>query len=146
MAVVLPEFLLTLAEDPSQARLGGTDGPDLTRYIAVCAGLLLAVAALAWGFRKWVAKAVAARAAQRSLAVIDVLPLAGKQKLAVVRCYDRTFLLGLGEREVGLVAELDAVLEPRKAAAASSADDHGFAQVLAKVRGAATAGSRGFVA
>jgi hypothetical protein len=28
----------------------------------------------------------------------------------VVRCYDRTFALGLGEKDVTLVAELDAVI------------------------------------
>ena len=75
--------------------LGGTSGPDLTRYFLVCGGLLLLAALLGFGFRRVVGRTLSARAAQRSLQVIDVLPLGGKQKLAVVRCYDRSFLLGL---------------------------------------------------
>ena len=39
--------------------------------------------------------------------MVDILPLGGKRQLAVVRCYDRTFALGLGEKDVSLVAELD---------------------------------------
>src|SRR5687768_8559201 len=81
-------------------RLGGTSGPDLTRYLAVCAGLLVLVAALAYGFRRLIGRALTVRASQRSLQVVDLLPLGGKQRLAVVRCYDRTFLIGLGEKEL----------------------------------------------
>ena len=46
---------------------------------------------------------------ERSLSVLDVLPLGGKRRLAVVRCYDRTFVLGLGDREISAIAELDPV-------------------------------------
>lgn len=111
----------------------GTDagGPDLTRYFAVCAILVLAILGLAYGFRRLIAGAVRAKAAGRSLQVLDVLPLGNKQRLAVVRCYDRTFALGLGEREVSLVAELDPVHgELRPAAPASTADAHDFARAL----------------
>jgi flagellar biogenesis protein FliO len=83
-------------------------GPDLTRYLAVCAGTITALGILAWVFRRFVARHVRARAARRSLQVLDVLPLSGKQKLVVVRCYDRSFLLGVGDREVRGIAELDA--------------------------------------
>jgi flagellar biogenesis protein FliO len=117
---------VTLAE----TQLGGSRGPDMTRYLIVCAVLLVAVAALGLGFRKLISRTVAARAAQRSLAVVDVLPMGGKRKLAVVRCYDRTFLLGLGEREIALISELDAALE----SAPTPADTHAFADVLARVR------------
>jgi flagellar biogenesis protein FliO len=41
------------------------------------------------------------------LAVVDVLPLGKRQRAVVVRCYDRNFLIGLGEKEVSLLAELD---------------------------------------
>jgi flagellar biogenesis protein FliO len=88
--------------------LGPRDGPDLTRYLLVCGGLLATIVLLAWGFRRLLADKLRARAAQRSLALIDVLPLGGKRQLGVVRCYDRTFVLGLGEKEVRLIAELDA--------------------------------------
>jgi len=86
-------------------------GPDLTRYFLVCGLLIAGLLAIAWVFRRFVAGHLRVRAAKRSLQVLDVLPLAGKQKLVVVRCYDRSFLLGLGEKEVRSIAELD--LEPR---------------------------------
>jgi len=64
--------------------------------------------------RKLMARTVRKRASKRSLQVMDVLPLGGKQRLAVVRCYDRSFLLGIGDKEVRAIAELDAeeVLAP----------------------------------
>lgn len=87
-------------------------GPDLTRYFLVCALTILALLAALWLFRRFVAERLKARAAKRSMRVLDVLPLSGKQKLVVVRCYDRSFLLGLGEKEVRMLAELDAETEP----------------------------------
>jgi len=94
-------------------------GPDLSNYLLVCAGLLAFVLALAWFFRRFVAESVRRRAAKRSLQVIDVLPLGGKQKLMVVRCYDRNFLLGAGDKEIRSIAELDpeAVAAPVASAA-----------------------------
>jgi flagellar biogenesis protein FliO len=112
------------------AVLGGTDGPDLTRYLLVSSALLLGVAVLAFGFRRFVGKSLVAKAAKRSLQVMDVLPLGSRQRLAVVRCYDRTFLLGLGERELALVAELDAVIAPERQALPSAADRSAFARLL----------------
>ena len=116
------------------ADLGGTQGPDLTRYLLVCVGLLVLVGLLAYGFRRLIGRAVQTRAAQRSLQVMDVLPLGGKQRIAVVRCYDRTFLIGVGEKEVSSIAELDAVIAPQREAAATRADLHSFSRVLEKLR------------
>jgi flagellar biogenesis protein FliO len=63
------------------------------------------------------------------------LPLGGKQRLAVVRCYDRTFALGLGEKEVSLVAEIDPVhAAAKKPAEPGPADKHAFLQALSKAR------------
>ena len=84
------------------------DGPDLTRYLLICSGLIVAIAVLGWGFRRFLGGTLATRAARRSLRIVDSLPMGGRRRLAVVRCYDRTFLLGVGDREVNLVAELDA--------------------------------------
>lgn len=106
------------------------DGPDLTRYLLVCGGLLALVAGLAWAVRRLLAGQLRARAARRSLQVLDVLPLGGKQRLAVVRCYDRTFLLGLGEKEVGLVSELDPVVTPPAGGGATSVEARSFADLL----------------
>jgi flagellar biogenesis protein FliO len=110
----------------------GADGPDLTRYICVCAALLVAITALAYGFRRLVGGTLRAKAARRSLEVLDMLPLGGKHKLAVVRCYDRAFVLGIGEKELALVAELDPVHAER--APAAPALEKAFAGVLRKAR------------
>jgi flagellar biosynthetic protein FliO len=108
-------------------------GPDLTRYLLVCGGCIAALLALAWAFRRYVASHLARRAKLRSLQVVDVLPLGGKQKLVVVRCYERSFLLGLGEKEVRAIAELDGM--PARpgasgAAAGEAAARASFAEAL----------------
>lgn len=122
-------LLLEVAEPSS--RLGAPAGPDLTRYFGVLIVLVLAVVGLALGFKKLFARTLQARAAQRHLAIVDLLPLGGKQRLAIVRCYDRTFALGLGDKEVALVAEIDPVnVVSREAAAPTRADRAGFAQLL----------------
>lgn len=89
-------------------------GPDLTRYFVVCGVLLGAITLLAWGFKKLIAGNLSARAAKRNLQILDVLPMGGKQKLAVVRCYDRTFLIGLGDKEISPISELDGVITEEK--------------------------------
>jgi flagellar biogenesis protein FliO len=113
----------------------GAGGPDLTRYLMVCGMLLLAIFGLAWGFKRLVGGALRTRAAARSLQMLDVMPLGGKQRVAVVRCYDRVFALGLGEKEVSLIAEIDRVnaegqapAEPRKA------DKLAFLEALGRAR------------
>jgi flagellar protein FliO/FliZ len=97
---------------------GQATGPDLTRYLVVCALSIAALLVLSWLFRRAVGGRLKARAAKRSLQVLDVLPLSGKQKLVVVRCYDRSFLLGTGEKEVRVLAELDAEPLPQAASEA----------------------------
>ena len=93
------------------ARLGSS-GVDLGRYLLVVGALLAALVGAGLLLRKVVSGGLKVRAAKRSLAVVDMLPLGGKRHLAVVRCYDRTFALGLADKSVSLVAELDAVLTP----------------------------------
>lgn len=95
------------AADSAQAPLTVGHPPNLTWLMTVVVVMVLVIGAIAWGFRKVVAGSLKARASQRDLAVLDVLPLGGKRQLAVVRCFDRTFALGLGEKDVSLVAELD---------------------------------------
>ena len=119
----------------------GTEGPDMTRYALVCGGLVLLVVALGIGFRKLASKALGARAAKRSLAVLDVLPLGGKQRLVVVRCYDRTFALGVGEKEVSLVTELDPVIAPARESLQVAAEHKAFAATLAALEQAPAPGT-----
>lgn len=95
-----------------ESTFGGSDGPDLNRYLMVVGLLIGTLLALAWGFRRLVGGSLKSRASKRSLRVVEVLPLGGRRQLAVVRCYDRTFALGVGEKEVALVAELDPVEAP----------------------------------
>jgi flagellar biosynthetic protein FliO len=99
-------MLIQLATIATPSPMAG--GPDMTRYVLVCAFLLGLICLAAYLFKRFVASAVRTKAAQRSLQILDVLPLGGKQRMCVVRCYDRTFALGLGDKEVALIAELDA--------------------------------------
>jgi flagellar biosynthetic protein FliO len=108
MTQLLCSFL-ALGTPPTRADAGG---PDMTRYVLVCFVLLALICGAAFLFRRFIASSVRARASKRSLQVVDLLPLGGKQRLCVVRCYDRTFALGLGDKEVALIAELDAVTTP----------------------------------
>lgn len=115
--------------------LAPATGPDLTRYFVVCALVIVALLAALWVFRRFVAERLKARAAKRSLQVLDVLPLSAKHKLVVVRCYDRSFLLGLGEKEVRSIAELDLESGERvpgsSPVVAASAPERSFATTLA---------------
>ena len=82
-------------------------GPDLTRYLLVSGLLVGSIVGLGFLFKRVVGNTFKSRAAKRSLVVLDVLPLSGKQRLLVVRCFDRNFLLGAGDKELRLIAELD---------------------------------------
>jgi flagellar biosynthetic protein FliO len=115
----------------------GRAGPDLTRYVLVCATLLLALGGLAWFLRRMVGGAARTKAGGRSLQVIDVLPLGGKQRVCVVRCYDRTFVLGVGEKEIGLISEIDAAVSIGIAPAIPVKAS--FQDVLARLRGGSRA-------
>lgn len=121
-------------------------GPDMTQYLAVCAGLIGLVVFGGWAFKRLFARSLSSRASRRSLQVLDLLPLGGRQKLAVVRCYDRTFVVGLGDKELCLVAELDAQATPELAAAsveplASAADQNAFQRLLQGARPRAPRGA-----
>jgi len=103
-------------------------GLDMTQYALVCFALVGLILVLGWLTKRFLAGNLRARAGQRSMKVVDVLPLGGKRQLAVVRCYDRTFVLGMGERDISLVTELDAeedvegVLAPAAAQASAATE------------------------
>jgi flagellar biogenesis protein FliO len=84
--------------------------------------------------KKLVAGAVRQRADKRSLQVMDLMPLGGKQRLAVVRCYDRTFALGLGEKEIALIAELDPVVRPASTPTTTPVEAASFSKLFARLR------------
>lgn len=105
----IPSLAALLAPEAAEAIAGGS-GPDMTRYLLACTLIVGSIAGLGWIVQRFLASGMRARAARRSLRVVDVLPLGGKKRLAVVRCYERTFVLGVGEKEVSLVSELDADL------------------------------------
>lgn len=85
---------------PDMGQLASYLGISLAMILLVAGGGLLVHRLLRGGWR--------VRAAQRSLRVVDLLPLAGKNQLAVVQVYDRTLVLGIGEGGVRLVTEWDA--------------------------------------
>jgi flagellar biogenesis protein FliO len=133
----IPMLPLVLGEDAARASTLG--GPDMTRYLLVCGLLVVFVIALGAAFKRLFGARLARRAALRSLQIVDVLPLGGRQKLAVVRCYDRTFLLGLGDKEIERIAELDAeqeaTAEPEAEATAESPGVRvAFREILARRR------------
>jgi flagellar biogenesis protein FliO len=136
----IPTLLLL----PAVRALEGTadtaaNGPDLTRYMLISAGMILAVGALGWVLQRKVAGSVRLRAAKRSLRIVDVLPMGGKKRVAVVRVYDRTFVLGVGEKEISVVSELEpgAVdrdeLTPKAAAPVLSGLGRAFEAIRARV-------------
>ncbi|HUR27567.1 MAG TPA: flagellar biosynthetic protein FliO [Planctomycetota bacterium] len=129
--------MLTLAILAAEGRTNA--GPDMTQYLAVCVGLIVLVAFGGYAFKRFFAKSITARAARRSLQILDVLPLGGKQRLAVVRCYDRTFVVGLGDKEMCLVSELDTQATPELAPKIKDplpefADQSAFQRLLCAVR------------
>ncbi len=137
----VPIALLTSAEESNLGRDGGI---DLLNYLLVCGLILLLLGGLAYLMRRFVTGSVRRRAAKRSLRVIDVLPLSGRVKLVVVRCYDRSFLVGLGDKEVRAIAELSSeepALEARSEPAREvvvAKPPRPFGEELARVSPAAT--------
>ncbi len=96
-AIAVPTPVLALA----------AEGLDMSRYLFACLVVLGLLCLGAFALARLKNSALVQRAKKRSLRVVDVLPLGRKQRLCVVRAYDRTFVLGVGEREVSLVAEID---------------------------------------
>ncbi|MEM6674510.1 MAG: flagellar biosynthetic protein FliO [Planctomycetota bacterium] len=120
MSPALSLLLQDAAERSSS--LGGHAGPDLSWLTGAVLFFVSMLAVLAFGFRRLVGGSLRARASKRDLRVLDVLPLGGKRQLAVVRCYDRTFALGLADASVDLVAELDTEAVDHDRSAGSGAD------------------------
>jgi flagellar biosynthetic protein FliO len=100
--------ILTTVLEAETTRYGGTGTPDFTQYGILILSLLAAIAFLAWAFKRFLGGSLLRKADARALQICDVLPLGTKQKLCVVRCYDRSFFLGVSDRQVDLIAELDA--------------------------------------
>lgn len=111
-------------------------GPDLTRYLIVCSSILLLTGLGAYLAKRYLAGALKQRAAKRTLRIVDVLPMGGRRQVAVVRIYDRTFVLGVGEKEVSLITELDPVIgeTPEKPTEALPNDERDFQKLLRSAR------------
>jgi flagellar biogenesis protein FliO len=85
---------------------------QLMRYWIVVGALLGALFLASFLIKRLGLRHKLMRSVRRSFEVLDVLPVGKSQRLCVVRCYDRTFLIGVGDRELCSVAELDqAVVE-----------------------------------
>jgi flagellar biogenesis protein FliO len=92
---------------PTPVLAFAAEGLDMSRYLFACLVVLGLLCLGAFALTRLKNSAIVQRAKKRSLRIVDVLPLGRKQRLCVVRAYDRTFVLGVGEREVALVAEID---------------------------------------
>ncbi len=102
MHATLP-LLAALAETPA-----GPSSLQLGSYLGLSALVIGVLAAGGLGLNRMVRGGWRLKSAQRSLRVLDLLPLPAKQQLAVVQVYDRTLVLGVGSSGVRLVAEWDA--------------------------------------
>lgn len=134
--------LAHLALTVANVDTGGPPGVDWLRYAMACVGILSLLGLAAIGLKRVSGTSWAQRATRRSLRVVDVLSVGRKQRLVVVNCYDRSFVLGVGEKEVSLVAELDAeqvqapapvpetVVAPQPA---PSAEPGRFSELLARI-------------
>lgn len=80
---------------------------QLIRYWIVVGTLLGALFLASFLVKRLGLRQKLLRSARRSFQVLDVLPLGRGQRLCVVRCYDRTFLIGVGDKELSSIAELD---------------------------------------
>ena len=138
---LLPALQLQSTADLAPT-FGASGGPDLGWLLATVTVFVVTIAGLAFLFKKVVGGSLRARASKRDLHVLDVLPLGNKRQLAVVRCYDRTFALGLGEKSVDLVAELDSGAIDHDRQAAEGAADAPFTARLEQAR-ARLLGARG---
>ncbi len=107
----IPMAVSILQNGADAATKSSLEGPDLAAYLLTCGFILALVLAAAWLFRRFLAGKIRMRASGRSLEVIDVLPMGSRQRLVVVRCYDRTFLLGQGDKEIRAISEIDATPE-----------------------------------
>jgi flagellar biosynthetic protein FliO len=139
MTFLLTAAVAALSSGAPAADLGAASGPDLTRYLLACAGLILLLGCLAWAARRYLSGTLKARAGRRALQVLDLLPMGGKQRLAVVRCYDRAFFIGLGDKEIALLCELDAGTVPAAESGATSTEAQSFADLLTRARPRAAA-------
>ena len=112
---------LALAAPPTE--------PDVARYLVVSATLLGALILGALLLRRFVGASWAPARSRRQLTVVDALPLGGSKRAVVVRCYDRTFLVGVGDKELCAIAELDAEVVANDAPEATRVGS-GFAGLL----------------
>lgn len=80
---------------------------QLVRYWVVVGTLLGALFLASFLVKRLGLRQKLLRSARRSFQVLDVLPLGRGQRLCVVRCYDRTFLIGAGDKELCSITELD---------------------------------------
>lgn len=123
--------LITLSESLAS-------GPDLNRYFTVVGLMVAALAVVGYGLKRFAAANGRLGSDRKGLVMLDMLPLGGRRQLAIVRCYDRTFALGLGEKDVRFIAELDSVAAPEpnnaEARSASSAVIDPFEEMIGKAQ------------
>ena len=104
---------LRVLEETVRPATDSGSGLDIAQYLLISAAMVVAIGALGWFLQRTIAGSVLSRAEKRSLRIVDVLPMGGKRKLAVVKIYDRTFVVGLGDKELSLISELDGEIPER---------------------------------
>ncbi len=96
-------------QSPTAATPTGAPAPDLFRYaLSMTAVIGLLICAL-YGIRSWTRKAGRSGRAGRTLEILEALPLGGSKRVCVLRCGERRFLVGLGDKELCALGELGEV-------------------------------------
>lgn len=96
-------------QSPAATASTGAPAPDLFRYalsLTVVIGLLICAL---YGIRSWTRNAGRSGRAGRTLEILEALPMGGSKRVCVLRCGERRFLVGLGDKELCALGELGAV-------------------------------------
>jgi len=120
--MTLPLALATLLET---AGFGGRSGNDLWPAFLVVAAALGGLGLVAWAVKRFSRTTLRSRLSRRSLELVEVLPLGGQKRVAIVRCYDRTFVIGAGDKELSLLAEMESPEERERLEQLATRADEG---------------------
>lgn len=95
--------------------------------------LIVLVLVLTYYATRWYARRMGHSASGRHIKVLDRSQLGAGTYVAVVKVGDKFYLLGVGEKSVSLLCELESFEEPAEAQGAVSLRDSSFSQVLRQV-------------
>jgi flagellar biosynthetic protein FliO len=93
--------------EPSFSQTEGFGGMLLRSLIVLIGVCLLAYLVIRVGLKRWAKRAGAAKGESR-LHMLARLPIDAQRSVAIIQAGKRVFLVGVGEGQIALLAELDA--------------------------------------